>query len=144
MFSPDRNSMRRVYFDTWRKYQNREPLQPLEQLVADVIRQHPEYHRLMIGGDEALDRDFLPEHGETNPFLHMGMHISLQEQVSSDRPRGIHSVYRQLVAQVGDTHEAEHRMMECLGLSLWEAQRTGRVPEENAYMDCLRRLPASD
>ena len=144
MFSPDRNSMRRVYFDTWRKYQNREPLQPLEQLVADVIRQHPEYHRLMVGGNDALDRDFRPEDGETNPFLHMSMHISLQEQVSSDRPRGIRSVYRQLVAQVGDTHEAEHRMMECLGLSLWEAQRAGRAPEENTYMGCLRRLSGSD
>lgn len=142
MFSPDRNSMRRVFLDAWRKYQNREPLQPLEQLVAEVIRLHPEYHRLLEGGDDTLSKDFLPEDGETNPFLHMGMHISLQEQLSSDRPTGVRSIYQQLATQLGDSHKAEHQMMECLGLSLWEAQRAGRMPDENAYLDCLRQLVA--
>ena len=140
MFSPDRTSMRRVFTDAWHKYRNREAIQPLEQVVAEVVRQHPEYHRLLEQGEEALDKDFLPEGGETNPFLHMGMHISLQEQLTSDRPPGIRGLYQHLAGQLGDAHEAEHRMMECLGFSLWQAQRTGGLPDEQAYLECVRKL----
>ena len=140
MFSPDRNSMRRVFIDAWRKFRDAEPLQPLEQVVVDVVRQHPECHRVLENGEDALDLEFLPEGGQTNPFLHMAMHISLQEQIGTDRPPGILAVYRQITAGVGDAHEAEHRMMECLGLSLWEAQRAGGLPDERAYLECLRRL----
>jgi hypothetical protein len=140
MFAPDRNSMRRVFVDAWRKFQNNEPLQPLEQVVAEVVKQHPEYHRLLNAGENVLDREFLPEGGQTNPFLHMGMHISLQEQIGTDRPPGIRDLHRRLSLQQGDAHEAEHRMMECLGHSLWQAQRNGGMPDEQAYLDCLRNL----
>ncbi len=141
MYSPDRNNMRRVFFDAWRKYRAREPLQPLEQMVAGVVRLHPEYHSMLERGEDALERDFLPEGGETNPFLHMGMHIGLQEQLGADRPIGIRGLYQQIATRLGDPHQAEHQMMECLGLSLWEAQTSGSPPDEQAYLDCLRRLP---
>ena len=140
MFSPDRTSMRRVFTDAWRKFRNREPLQPLEQMVAEVVRQHPEYHRLLEQDRNALDKEFLPEGGETNPFLHMGMHISLQEQLGADRPAGIRGLYQDLAGKLGDAHEAEHQMMECLGLSLWQAQRNGGLPDEQAYLECVKKL----
>ncbi len=140
MFSNNRETMRRVFIDAWRKSQSSEPLQPLEQLVAEVVRKHPEYHRLLEADDKALQREFLPEGGETNPFLHMGMHISLQEQIGTDRPAGIRDLYRRIAESIGDPHEAEHRMMDCLGLSLWEAQRAGRQPDEAAYLGCLKKL----
>ena len=82
----------------------------------------------------------LPEAGETNPFLHMSMHLSLQEQVGTDRPPGIHALYERLVLRSGDAHAAEHRMMECLGRILWEAQRQNGMPDEQAYLECVRRL----
>ena len=140
MFAPDRGRMRQVFLDAWSKFRSREPLEPLEQRVAEVVREHPEYHGLLEDPTYALDRDFLPEAGEANPFLHMGMHISLREQVATDRPPGIRDLFQRLAQGLGDRHEAEHRMMECLGLTLWEAQREGRAPDEAAYLGCLRRL----
>ena len=134
--------MRRTFTEAWRKYRQQQPLQQLERLVAEVVRDHPEYQRLIEDPERALSQDFLPDAGQTNPFLHMGMHISLQEQLSGDRPTGVRSIYQQLATQLGDSHKAEHQMMECLGLSLWEAQRAGRMPDENAYLDCLRQLVA--
>ena len=113
---------------------------PLEQLIASVIHQHPEYHRLVEKGESSAARDYLPEGGETNPYLHMGMHISLREQFGSDRPPGIARLYRQLLTKLGDPHETEHRMMECLGRTLWEAQREGTMPNVQAYLECLRVL----
>lgn len=140
MFAPDRNRMRQVFIDAWRKSQNKEPMEPVEQMVAEVVKQHPEYHKLLKGSEAALIRDYTPEDGETNPFLHMGMHISLQEQIGTDRPPGISSLYRQMALKTGDAHEVEHQMMECLGRSLWEAQRAGGLPDEQAYLECLRVL----
>ncbi|HEB96172.1 MAG TPA: DUF1841 family protein [Sedimenticola thiotaurini] len=140
MFGNDRTGMRRVFTEAWRKQQQGEAMDPLETLIADIVRQHPEYHELLQDPERALERDFSPDGGETNPFLHLGMHISLQEQVGTDRPAGITLLYRRLVMKTGDPHQAEHRMMECLGRMLWEAQRAGRMPDEAAYLACVRRL----
>ncbi len=139
MFSTDRNSIRQVFQQAWRKRLAGEPLQAMEEMLAEVIGEHPEYHKV-LEGEAALRKDYLPEAGETNPFLHMGMHISLREQLGADRPPGIRDLYQQLATQAGDAHQAEHQMMECLGLSLWEAQRNGGMPNEQAYLQCLRKL----
>lgn len=140
MFGNNRIEIRRVFTEAWRKHRAKEQTTPLETLISGIVEQHPEYHRLIENPDAALDRDFLPEGGETNPFLHLGMHISLQEQMATDRPAGISMLYQQLTAAIGDAHEAEHQLMECLGRMLWEAQSNGTVPDEQAYLACVQGL----
>ena len=140
MFGNDRESLRRHYFTVWEKAGAGQPLEPLERIIAAVIREHPDYQPLLRDAEAHLHRDYTPEMGQTNPFLHMGMHIAIQEQLGSDRPEGFRGVYRQIHRRVGDVHAAEHLMMECLGEILWEAQRGGVVPDERVYLERLRRL----
>lgn len=140
MFSQDRNQLRQMYLDAWRKQQTGEPMQPLENLVAEIIGIHPEYHSLLEKDAGALDKDFLPELGESNPFMHMGMHIAIREQVATDRPPGIATTYQHLLAKRQDAHEVEHQIMECLGQILWEAQRQGNSPDEAQYLACVQKL----
>jgi len=140
MFSNDRNQMRQVFLQAWRKGQNNQPLEPLEELIVGILSRHPEYPPLVEDTDKALERDYLPESGETNPFLHMGMHIAIHEQLSTDRPTGIAGLFQQLVLQAGDPHTAEHQVMDCLGEMLWRAQRDNCMPDEQGYLDCLRKL----
>ena len=139
MFGQNREQLRRFFQTSWQKRLNGQTLQPLEQLVVQVIEQHPEYHRHLDDADH-LDRDFTPEQGETNPWLHMGMHITLAEQIGSDRPAGIRDSYQQVLARYSDNHAAEHAMMDCLGVALWEAQRRGAAPNEQSYLECLKKL----
>lgn len=139
MFGQDREQLRRFFLSSWEKRTAGQPLQALEQLVAEIVAQHPEYHRHLGDGDKLL-RDFTPEQGETNPWLHMGMHVSLGEQLGADRPPGIRDLYRRIAGRIGDTHAAEHAMMECLGRVLWEAQRANRLPDETTYIECLKKL----
>lgn len=139
MFGQDREQLRRFFATSWQKHVAGQPLQALERLVADVVAQHPEYHAI-VDDAEQQQADFSPAQGETNPWLHMAMHVSLGEQLGADRPPGIRALYQQAVARHGDAHSAEHAMMECLGLVLWEAQRGNRQPDENAYLDCLKKL----
>ncbi len=139
MFGQDREQLRRFYQTVWQKHETKQPLEGVEQLIAQVLREHPEYHELILGPD-ALEEDFDVESGQTNPFLHMGMHIALAEQLHADRPAGIRALHQALTRRAGSAHEAEHRMMECLGLALWEAQRNHTQPDENAYLECVTKL----
>ncbi len=140
MFSSDRDAMRRQYLDAWRKYRDGQPLTPLETMIGKVVSEHPEYHPLFEDAGRAVDADWQPEDGETNPFLHMGLHLALREQLATDRPPGVRAVHERLTRRLGDHLEAEHRMMEPLAEAMWSAQRTGSMPDEAAYLDALRRL----
>jgi len=140
MFGQDRNQLRQMYLDAWRKQQNNEVMQPLEVMIAEVVSLHPEYHALLEQGEDALDKDFLPEMGEANPFMHMGMHIAIREQLSTDRPTGIVLAHKKLLLRLQNAHEVEHQIMECLGQSLWEAQRNNRAPDESQYLSCVQKL----
>jgi Domain of unknown function (DUF1841) len=135
-----RGEMRRRYLDAWRKFCAREALGPLESQLAAVIAEHPEYVAWLESGDEALGAEFTPAGGRQNPFLHMGLHLAIREQVATDRPAGIAALHAKLAHSLGGAHAAEHAMIEPLAGTLWEAQRSGKVPDEQAYLERLRRL----
>jgi len=139
MYGQNRDQLRQFFQQTWEKRLAGEPLEGIQMIISQVIEQHPEYHKL-VTDPEALDKDFEIDGGETNPFLHMGMHITLAEQLQSDRPAGIRLMLQKITLKTGDAHEAEHQMMECLGLILWEAQRAGGMPDETAYLSCMKKL----
>jgi hypothetical protein len=135
-----RDQLRQTYFNAWRKHCNKLPLEPLEAQIADVIALHPEYHALFADPDKVLDKDWLPEGGATNPFLHLGLHLAIREQVATDRPPGIRAAHQNLLTKTGDAHDTEHRMIECLAEALWSAQRSGRAPDEMAYLAKLAEM----
>jgi hypothetical protein len=134
-----REQLRQMYLASWRKFRAGEPLQPLEKQVAAVIAEHPEYIEWLETGREVLRAEFTPEAGRENPFLHMGMHLALREQLSTDRPAGFAALHRQLCEHFGDAHEAEHALLTPLAETLWEAQRAGRTPDD---LDYLRKVEA--
>ena len=139
IFGQDRSELRQMYADAWKKHCDKLPMSPLETQIADVIEMHPEYHDELADGD--LDRDYTPDGGRTNPFLHMGLHLGIREQVSTDRPPGIAGVYRDVMMRAGgDAHAAEHEMIECLAETLWEAQSSNAAPDERKYLERLRGL----
>ncbi|MCH8944256.1 MAG: DUF1841 family protein [Proteobacteria bacterium] len=138
MFGDDRHELRQMYADAWRKRCNEQALSPLEAQIADVVESHPEYHDAV--SSDVLDKDYTPEGGQSNPFLHMGLHLGIREQVATNRPAGIASVYKTLAARSGDTHAAEHQMIDCLAETLWEAQSCSAAADESQYLQQLRRL----
>ena len=137
IFGQDRNELRKMYADAWRKHCAEQPLSPLEAQIAQVIADHPEYHEAVT---DDLERDFSVEGGKTNPFLHMGLHLGIREQVATNRPAGIAAVFGTLSAASGDPLEVEHRMIDCLAETLWEAQSQNQAPNEALYLERLRQL----
>ncbi len=127
-----------MYVDAWCKSVAGEVVSPLEAQIAQVVSDHPEYHEMLT--PDALEESFTPEGGKTNPFLHMGLHLAIRDQVATNRPPGIAAIFKDLAAKAGDPHAAEHKMLDCLAQTLWEAQGANAPPDEQKYIERLRGL----
>jgi hypothetical protein len=139
MFNPSRADVRRFFFETWAKYRSHAPLEGLERTAIEIILLHPEHHALLDDAQRNLDREFSPDDGVVNPFLHMSLHLAIAEQVSIDQPRGIGAAHRELARRAASEHDALHVLLECLGETIWRAQRDRTAPDEEAYLECIRR-----
>ncbi|UCV17123.1 DUF1841 family protein [Quatrionicoccus australiensis] len=138
MFNPSREQVRRFFCDAWKKHQERLPLVGAEVAAADLAARHPEYHALLSDSEGALEQEWTPEDGQMNPFLHLSLHLAIHEQVSIDQPPGIRAAFETLRIRL-DPHAAEHVLLECLGETIWQAQRQGGQMDALAYVDAVRR-----
>ncbi len=139
MFNPSRDQVRQFFFDVWAKYRAGQPLAGAEQPALEAVLAHPEYHPLLDQPDRYKERDYLPEAGETNPFLHLSMHLAIAEQLSVDQPPGIRERYQQLLKHHGNEMDAQHDVMDCLGEMIWQVQRHQSAFDSAGYLRCLDR-----
>ncbi len=139
MFNPTREEARHFLFEAWRKRCSGALLTPLEDIAAQIIEIHPEFHDLLSHPENHQDRDYLPGHGEINPFLHLMMHLSIEEQLSIGQPHGIREQFARLTQKYGSEHDAQHAMMECMAEMIQQAQRSGMGPDAAIYLSCLAK-----
>jgi len=142
LFGNSRDQLRWGWLQAWQRARAGSLLTALETQLVILIREHPEYRDWLERGETALNTEFSPAGGQSNPFLHLSMHLALREQVATDRPTGGARIHRTLAIKT-DAHSAEHAMMEALGNALWESQRAGRAPDERSYLEDLERLATS-
>ncbi len=138
MFNPSREQVRRFFCDAWRKHQERLPLVGAEVAAADLAARHPEYHALLSDAKGALEKEWTPEGGQMNPFLHLSLHLAIHEQLSIDQPAGIRAAFERLVRRM-ERHDAEHVLLETLAEAVWHAQRHGGQLDAAAYVEAVRR-----
>ena len=138
MFNPSREQVRQFFCTAWKKHQARLPLVGAEVTAADIAARHPEHPAILAHSAGALEKDWTPEGGQSNPFLHLSLHLAIHEQISIDQPPGIRAAYDALRAKM-DAHDAEHILLECLGETIWRAQRQGTPMDAAAYVDAVRR-----
>lgn len=139
MFAPSRDEARLFLFESWRKRCANELLTPLEDLTAQLINKHPEYHALFADPEKNQDQDYAPDGNVVNPFLHLMMHLTLEEQISIGQPHGIREQFTRLTEKYQSEHEAQHAMMDCLGEMIWQAQRNQTAPDAQVYLNCLEQ-----
>jgi hypothetical protein len=139
MFNPSRDEARRFLTEAWAKYRAQAPLSDLEKIAAALIGLHPEYHATFEQPERFADRDYAPEQGDVNPFLHLSLHLAVAEQLAIDQPPGIRAQFERLRAARGDEHAALHAVIDCLGEVIWQAQRQQMPPDAQVYLGCLER-----
>jgi uncharacterized protein DUF1841 len=138
MFNPTRDQARDFLFDVWAKHAAGQPLSGLESMALAIVLEHPEYQPVLGNREANLEREWRPEGGETNPFLHMSLHLAIEEQRSIDQPPGIRAAIDALEAKLG-AHAAPHAVMDCLAEVIWQAQRHGACFDNALYLDCISR-----
>lgn len=144
MYSPSQDDVRRFFCQVYAKQQAKALYDPLETLAGEWVALHTEYSELLADETTALTRQFTGDNGDSNPFLHLSMHLSISEQCSIDQPRGIRQAVELLANKRNNLHDAHHEVMECLGTMLWESQRSGRPPDGQAYIDAVQRRATQD
>ena len=141
MFVQNSNDSRKFFIGVRQKMLSNQIMEPLEAMIANILNEHPEYHAMLEDKEKALSDDYLSNQFEVNPFLHLGLHVALQEQLDANRPSGITSIFQghRMRGQINE-HELRHRMMGCLSNSLYQAQMSNTMPDEPAYLECLKGL----
>ena len=136
MFTSDRSKQRQYLKQAWGKYTRHEQLEPLELQLSKIVEKHPEYQNIINN----LDSDYFPEHGQTNPFLHINLHLTLQDQIKMDQPKGIKKIHTKLLVKVKDSHEVEHMMMEHIAEMIFNAQKNNSAFNLDGYIQALKEL----
>jgi hypothetical protein len=139
LFNPSRDEVRDLFFNTWAKFQQTQPLTDLEKIAVSVIQMHPEYHPILESPEQYKQQEYFPEQGETNPFLHMSLHLSILEQISINQPIGIAAIYAQLKIKYQEEHSAQHDVLECLGETIWLAQQNKTGLDAVNYLELLHK-----
>ena len=138
LFNPSRDQVRQFFFETWAKFRRQQPLTELEGIGVQVMQMHPEYHAILEAPERYLDQAYFPEMGETNPFLHLSLHLAVYEQLQIDQPPGLRDAFSKLCDKHGNQHDAFHDVIDCLGETVWKSQREGLPPDSEAYVECVR------
>ena len=136
MFTSDRSKQRQYLKQAWGKYTRQDQLEPLELQLAKIVEKHPEYHDLI----KNLDSEYFPEQGNTNPFLHINLHLTLQDQLTMDQPQGIRGIHNRLLVKIKDEHEVEHMMMEHIAEMIFNAQKNNTAFDLDGYINALKEL----
>ena len=140
---PSRNTLRahrQVFWDAWQKAQADLPLDAMEVRIARVIQMHPEYHHLFHDMEAFLDRDFHIDDG-MNPYLHLSLHLAIEEQLATKQPiEAAQIMEREVVERKHDRHDAIHLILEVLAETIYEAQRRGQDIDPLAYAAKLKVL----
>lgn len=139
LYNPSRDQARQFLFDAWAKFKQSLPLTDLEKIAVEVMQMHPEYHAILEAPERYMNQQYFPEMGETNPFLHLSLHLSAIEQISINQPIGITQVYDTLRQKHGDKHMAQHDILECLAETIWQAQRNNAPLDSAHYLGLLNQ-----
>lgn len=131
---------RQLFFSSWEHYLQKKPLSPLEQQIVQVLIDHPEYQHIIEHSNKFQEHTYYPELGETNPFLHMGLHLAVREQIATNRPEGITGAFQQLMQKYKEPLAVEHLIMEQLAECLWLSQKNNLPPDEQQYLTRLIEL----
>ncbi len=139
LYKPSRDQARQFLFDAWAKFKQHSTLSDLEKIAVEVIQMHPEYHVILDSPARYMHQQYFPEMGETNPFLHLILHLSVIEQISINQPIGITQIYEQLKQQLNDSHLAQHDILECLAETIWQAQHNNQALDSETYLSLLKQ-----
>lgn len=123
----------------WEMVMAGDELEGDEAVLAEILKQHPQYFDIWeragsLDPTEEVLRD------EANPFAHVAIHQTVENQIANHDPPETAETLEALM-QAGHTrHEAIHAIGGILAGEIFEIMRDKRPFDEAGYVQALRDL----
>lgn len=108
-------------------------------VLARILKQHPEYSDIW---EQAADLDPHEEvlRDGANPFVHVAIHQTIENQISERTPPQTAETLEALMQAGYTRHEAIHAIGNVLAEEIYEILRDKRPFDEAGYVQALREL----
>lgn len=134
MLDHDIYKLRQTFYTAYTKMLGNQQLSPIEMQIAYVIKQYPEYHAF-LSNKKGIEREFPDQ--DTNPFLIMALHLSVIEQISTNRPTGIAHIFKEATKDK-PAAVVEKIMAKVLQCMMMDSLTKRAEPDEAEYLKQLR------
>ncbi|AGF49226.1 DUF1841 family protein [Candidatus Kinetoplastidibacterium galati] len=138
MFNPSLDQARYFFIEVWNKHKLSKTLTPIEKTTIACILEHPQFYK-DLDNKESIKNSYNSNFPESNPFLHLSMHLAISEQLLIDQPCGIKAAYNKLITS-NDPHTAIHKIIKCLTLTIQYSQTHRLELDSNKYMNLIKDL----
>jgi len=138
-YTNNRNQLRQFYYDTWQKHKTHQALNDLEKQILAIMLEHPEYQNTFENNATTSTQDFSETLGQANPFMHMGLHLAVRDQIALDQPPGIQQLFQQQLNKGQKPHDLEHQIMDILAEQLWQDTQAQKPLDMANYLENLKK-----
>jgi hypothetical protein len=125
-------------YDLWLRAKEGEALEGEEAVLARMMQEHVEYHKVWEKLDE-LGGDELVVNG-VNPILHISMHSVIENQLEQNDPPEVRKTLDALLKSGASRHEAIHAIAYEFNLELFPVLKHSRPFNNNAYKRRLEKI----
>ena len=132
-----RSQMRSEFHRVFRAFRDDPAALRGEQfLLGRLLHQHGEW----LGLFEQPEPRLLDVPGEVNPYLHISLHVAVEQQLEADDPPATRHTLARLQRAGLDGHEARHRIMTAVAEEMAAATRNGTGFDTARFVRRLEEL----
>jgi hypothetical protein len=107
--------------------------------IAAIMEDHPEFDPFWSLGEASATPQEIQ--GQiVNPFVHVTLHLQIQNQIEREFPQEVKKTFLRLVEQGESDHEAIHQIISIYASLYFKALRRGQSFDESEYALQLRYL----
>ena len=138
----DRAQNRKLFHMLWERAQNDDfaGLDDEQRRIAEALKLHAdEYHNVFEFSDVVPDREFDPQKGEVNPFLHISIHAAVQAQLEAKDPIEVLQFYNAMRKKKCSHHDALHLILTILAPLMFRTMKSLMPFDNNRYLSLLKK-----
>ncbi len=118
--------------EVWGKIKEEKELSPEDKKLAKILLEHEEYSNLW----DAISSHPKKRAEQINPYLHVYLHIAIENQIGEENPRQV----GRYVSQSIDKHKAIHEIIAIFSEHLFEALKYRKPLDRLKYIQRLNEM----
>lgn len=135
-----RSLNRQYMYEIWQhaKANDLDQLSEEEQQIGKLMLEHEEYHNQFEFADALEDYQFDPESG-VNPFLHISIHVIVENQLKSKQPIEAYQFYNSIRRKKVSHHETIHLIGNIFAPLMFQVLKRKEPFDNELYQQLLKK-----